>query len=70
VVKEFKPEVGDFIIPAGGELEVFDHKAMIKVDRDRELEYIRHTALELANSVINDIPTESTRLNLSIEVRE
>jgi len=53
-IKEIKPGIGEFFIPAGSELEIEDFHSTVKTPTKKELDYIMFTAKEIAESIVND----------------
>ena len=51
---ELKPGIGEFMIPAGCELEIKDFFDTVKTPTKKELSYLRYTAKEIAASIVED----------------
>lgn len=51
---ELKPGIGEFAIPAGGELEINDFIDKVTTPTKKDLTYTRYTAKEIAASLVND----------------
>lgn len=65
LVRELKPGVGEFIFPVKERVKIEDFKERIKVPATgKEIEYVRHTAEDLAKSIIQD--SGNARLKLKV----
>ncbi len=53
-VTEIKPGVGSFTIKAGKELEITDKVESTTLPNGQKHTFVRHTAKEIAESIIND----------------
>lgn len=66
-VMETKPGVGVFVIPAGGEVELFDIPGEHKLPDNIKVPYVKHKAVDIARSLVQDYKSPGLEMVLREE---
>jgi len=63
-IREYKPGIGEFVIPPGEKVEVFDVIDKMDTPKKTQLEYVRYSAKEVAEALLGDFGNQGLRLEV------